>query len=147
MIGIGKMTRSVYKAGYNLGDSAVGSISSSIAKISEYMSEGIESVPTIRPIMDLSDVESGVGAINGMFNDNMMIGATANVGAISSMMNERIQNGTNDDVVSAINKLGKQLSGMNSNTYNIGGVTYDDGSNISEAVESLVSAARVERRR
>lgn len=55
------------------------------------------------------------------------------------------QNG-NEDVVSAINKLGKSLSGSRGNTYNVNGITYDDGSEISNAVSELVRAARVERR-
>ena len=146
VIGIGKMTRSVYKAGYELGDSAVGSISSTISKISDYTNEGIDSELTIRPIMDLSDVESGVGRINGMFGDSLSIGASANLGAISSMMSTRNQNGSNTEVVSAINKLSKQLGNAKGNTYNVNGVTYDDGSNISEAVQTLIQAARVERR-
>ena len=146
VIGIGKMTRSVYKAGYELGDSAVGSISSTISKISDYTNEGIDSELTIRPIMDLSDVESGVGRINGMFGDSLAIGASANLGAISSMMSTRNQNGSNTEVVSAINKLSKQLGNAKGNTYNVNGVTYDDGSNISEAVQTLIQAARVERR-
>ena len=62
-------------------------------------------------------------------------------------MNRSIQNGTNSDVVSAIDQLRKDLSSNIGNVYNIDGVTYDDGSNISEAVQALVRAARVERRR
>ena len=62
-------------------------------------------------------------------------------------MNRSIQNGTNSDVVSAIDQLHKDLSSNIGNVYNIDGVTYDDGSNISEAVQALVRAARVERRR
>lgn len=146
VIGIGKMTSSVYKAGYNLGDSAVGTISSSIAKISEYVSNGIDAEPTIRPIMDLSDIESVVGALDGMLGQDLTFGASARVSSISSTMNGRNQNGVNSDVVSAINKLSKQLSGIGNTTYNVNGITYDDGSNISDAVKSIVRAARIERR-
>ena len=79
-----------------------------------------------------------------MFN-NPSIALATNLGAISSGMNNR-QNG-NEDVVAAINKLGKTLSGVKGDTYNVNGVTYDDGSAISDAVSELVRAARVERRR
>ena len=61
------------------------------------------------------------------------------------MMN-RNQNGANDDVVSAINDLGKAISNMSGDTYSINGITYDDGSNITNAVQSIVRAARQERR-
>jgi CheY-specific phosphatase CheX len=70
----------------------------------------------------------------------------ANVGVISSMMNSG-QNGVNDDIISAIKDLGNSLSGKTGDTYQINGITYDDGTNISEAIGTLVRAVRVERRR
>ena len=146
VIGINKMTSEVYKAGYGLGNSAVGSISSTIAKVSDYVNKGLEAEPTIRPIMDLSDIESGVGAINGMFNKQLSLGTVSNINAIGSMMRNSNQNGSNADVVSAINKLRKDLGNIGGNTYNVNGVTYDDGSNISDAVKTLIRAAKVERR-
>ena len=146
VIGINKMTSEVYKAGYGLGNSAVGSISSTIAKVSDYVNKGLEAEPTIRPIMDLSDIESGVGAINGMFNKRLSLGTVSNINAIGSMMRNSNQNGSNADVVSAINKLRKDLGNIGGNTYNVNGVTYDDGSNISDAVKTLIRAAKVERR-
>ena len=97
--------------------------------------------------MDLADIEDGVGAINGMIGNDLTIGASANLGAISSMMSKRSQNGTNADVVTAINGLKKSIGKLGNSTYNINGITYDDGSNITEAVETLVRAARIERRR
>ena len=62
------------------------------------------------------------------------------------MMNRRIQNGTNDDVVSAIEGLGRRIGNMPRNTYQVNGITYDDGSNIAGAVRELIRAARVEGR-
>ena len=73
---------------------------------------------------------------------NSTVGVRANVGAISSMMNSRGQNGANDDVVSAIDKLRKDLGNIGGNTtYQLNGVTYDDGSNISSAIETIARAA------
>ena len=80
-----------------------------------------------------------------MFGMNPSVKMLANVGSISSMMNKN-QNGTNDDVISAIKDLGSKLIGRSGDTYQINGVTYDDGSNITDAVKTLVRAARVERR-
>ena len=56
------------------------------------------------------------------------------------------QNGGNGDVISAIDKLRDDLKNVNHTTYTINGITYDDGSNIAEAVKSIVRAAKVERR-
>jgi hypothetical protein len=61
------------------------------------------------------------------------------------MMNNR-QNGGNDDVISALKDLKSSLSGRTGDTYSINGITYDDGSNVSEAIKTLVRAARIERR-
>ena len=74
------------------------------------------------------------------------VGVLANVGAISSAMSGYVQNGGNTDVVSAINKLRKDLGKVGNTTYQVNGVTYDDGTNVSTAVEELVRAARIERR-
>ena len=43
-------------------------------------------------------------------------------------------------------KLHKDLQNVGNTSYNINGITYDDGSNISEAIKTLVNAAVVERR-
>jgi hypothetical protein len=62
------------------------------------------------------------------------------------MMSQHSQVASNDDVVYAINKLQKALGNVG-NTYNsIGGITYDDGSNVASAIETLVRAVKVERR-
>lgn len=146
VIGIGSRENAAEKAGGSLGTVATQGVSNAISRISEMISSGMDSTPTIRPVMDLGNVQTGIDAISGMFNDTSF-NASANIGAISSMMDSRGQNGTNDDVVNAIERLSKGLSGLNRPSYNINGVTYDNGSEISEAVETLVRAARIERRR
>ena len=146
IIGINKTVRSVYNTSEDLGKTAAGAITSTVAKIADVISSGIDTQPTIRPVLDLSDIESGVGTMSSMLDMNSSVGVMSNVSAISSMMSQRNQNGANDDIVSAINKLSKKLDNVGGDTYSIGGITYDDGSNISEAVKSIVRAARVERR-
>ena len=69
----------------------------------------------------------------------------ANVRSISASMN-RNQNGGNE-VVSAIKDLGRQIGKASGDTYTINGVTYDDGTEVSNAVKELIRAARIERRR
>jgi hypothetical protein len=146
VIGMGKMGNQVYKAGSTLGSTATDTISSTISRISDMVSVDVDSQPTIRPVLDLSDVRSGVSTMSGMLNMESSVGVRANIGAISSMMSLRSQNGSNSDVVSAIDKLRKDLSNVGGDTYQINGVTYDDGSNINDAVRTLVRAARIERR-
>ena len=142
---LGDYVDKAYNAGTNMADSARSGLSKTIGNITSIIDSDIDIQPTIRPVIDLSDVESGAGAINSMFGQRLAIGASVNAGAISSMMNTNSQNG-NDDVVSAINKLRKDLGNINNTSITIDGITYDDGSNITSAVESLVRAAKVERR-
>ena len=146
VIGINSRENAAEKAGGSLGTVATKGVSNAISRVSELISSGMDSTPTIRPVMDLGNVQTGIDAISGMFN-NTSFDASANIGAIGSMMDDRRQNGVNDDVVNAIERLNKGLSGLNRPSYNINGVTYDNGSEISEAVETLVRAARIERRR
>ena len=70
-----------------------------------------------------------------------------NINAISNAMRGSQVVATNDDVVHAIDSLKKVISGNAGNSYTIDGITYDDGSNISNAVKSIIRAAKVERRR
>ena len=145
VIGIEKMTSAVYSSGHNLGQTAVNSVSATISRISDMLDSDMDTQPTIRPVLDLSEVAAGAGTIGSLFNTNPSVGVLSNVGTISTMMNNR-QNGNNNDVISAINELGKRIGNASGNTYQINGITYDDGSNISDAVKTIVRAARVERR-
>ena len=134
-----------YNSGYEMADMARNGLGKAIAKVSDLINSDMDAQPTIRPILDLSDVESGVGYIGSMFN-NQSVGVMSNLSAISSGMNNRGQAGTTNDVISAINKLRKDLGNTGGDTYNINGITYDDGSNVSNAVKELIRAAKVERR-
>lgn len=145
IVGIKKFAGKVSSAASNVGSVAFNGIKGAMSRVSDLANSDINSQPTIRPVLDLSDVSAGADAINGMFAMNPSVGVMSNIGAISSLMNGR-QNGVNDDVVSAINKLGKTLGGLSGDTYNVNGITYDDGSNIASAVQTLVGAARRGRR-
>jgi hypothetical protein len=146
IIGIKNISSKVYSTGKSLGEETTNTISNALNTAMNLLDADMDSQPTIRPILDLSNVESGVGMLNGMFNNGPSLAVATNLGAISSGMNARIQNGNNNDVISAINRLGKNLGNVKGDTYNIDGITYDDGSNITDAVKTLVRAAKVGRR-
>jgi hypothetical protein len=144
-VGIDKMTYLATSSATNMVDTVSGGANKAISRIVDGINSNMNVHPTIRPVLDLSDVSSGANTIGRMLNMNPSIGVMSNVGAISAMMNSN-QNGVNDDVISAINKLGGVISNMPRNTYNVNGVTYDDGSNIADAVQSIARAAIRERR-
>ena len=134
----------VYKAAQNVGNRAKSGLSNAIARVSDIINSDMDTQPTIRPVLDLSEVTNGVGTLNSMLNGSSYAVAT-NIGAISSNFRGRNQNG-NTEVVSAIDKLRKDLGGVKGDTYVIDGITYDNGSEIQEAVSTLVRAAKIERR-
>lgn len=145
VVGINKDARTISKASEGIGKTAVASMSSAIGKVTDILNSDIDSQPTIRPVLDLSDIESGAGSIGRLLDGFHSVSVDANIGAINSMMHRRNQNGNNDDVVSAIDKLGGKL-GNGGNTYNINGITYNEGDELNNAVYELIRAARIERR-
>ena len=145
-MGIDRMGWMVKDSTVAMGNIANKSLSSTISRISNAISTDIDAQPTIRPVLDLSDIQAGASAIGGLLGGNASVGVMANVGTISTMMNRRSQNGGNADVVSALDRLSKKMDNINNASYHIDGITYDDGSNISEAVRTIVRAAKMERR-
>lgn len=117
-----------------------------LAKVSDYVVNGIDTEPTIRPVLDMSDLTSKAGKISGLFDMNPSVGLMTNIGAISRGMNGR-QNGTATDIINELSNLGKKLENAGGNTYNsINGITYSDGSELSEAIQTIVRLATIERR-
>ncbi len=146
IIGMQKMGARVYNAGNEIGKTATVSLSSAMSKISDFITNDIDAEPKIRPVLDLSDVRKGADAMHGLLGFSPAVAVGENIGAISMMMSQNNQNGANDDIVSAIDRLEKSLGQRGGDTYTINGITYDDGSNITSAVKSLIRAARMERR-
>ena len=144
-LGIDRLGGMVEDSSIGMADKALSSTKNAISRIADVINADIDAQPTIRPVVDLTDISAGANAISGMFDVSPSVGVRSNISAINSMMNNR-QNGSNSDVISAINDLGKRLSKKNGDTFNVQGISYDDGTNVSEAVKTLVRAVRVERR-
>ena len=144
-MGIDKLSYMVGNSVISMTKSAINGTKDAISHIASIVTNNIDAQPTIRPVLDLSDVRSGANAIGNMLNGRTLSIATRNVGTINSMMKYN-QNGANSDVISAIEDLGRKLGNTNGNIYNINGITYDDGSGVSDAIETLIRAAKIERR-
>ena len=132
----------VNKSGSNLARQSMDGMGKAMNQIGDVITNGIDPNPTIRPVVDLSNIQNGVGAINGMFNDT----ALGNLGGISASINRKIQNGSNANVIDAIKDLKRAVSNISGDNYSINGVTYDDGSNIADAIRTIAHAAKIERR-
>ena len=144
--GISSYADKVYSSSSDMANSARAGLSDAISRIQNILNSDIDTQPTIRPVLDLSDITANASKITSLFDMNPSVGVLANVGAISNSMNSRQNGKTNDDVISAINGLKDALGAKTGDTYTIGSITYDDGSEVSNAIKTLVRAARVERR-
>ena len=146
VIGMENEQRAVYKAGYAMGDSAYNGIKSTVSRLGDVLGSDLDVNPTIRPVLDLTDVRNGANSINGMLGSTVPLNVLGRVNSIDRSMNARIQNGTFDDVVKAVDRLRGDLSQIGGPSYTINGITYDDGSNIARTVGDLTRAIRLERR-
>lgn len=144
---LGDGERTVYSSASNIADYARDGFNKAINKINTVFGENIDSQPAIRPILDLSDIENGASTINRMFGMTPSVGVMSNIRSISSMMNQRNQNGVNTDVVSAIDKLRKEMGNVGGTTnYSINGVNIGNDDGVAEAFETIIRAARIEGR-
>lgn len=149
VIGMKEMASSVYQAGKSMGNKASNSITEAMTLVNDITTWGIDADPeiTIHPVLDMSDITSGIGYIDGLLNTNKTIGLSTSGIAPINTADVANQNGFNTDVIKAIDSLRKDIGTTNVNTYNLNGITYDDGSNVADAIQTLVRAANIERRR
>ena len=144
--GISDNEKMAYTESAKMASSAKKGLGNAMNQLTAMLSDDIDTQPTIRPVLDLSDIRSNASAISGLLNNRASIGMLSNVNSIGRTMNQNRKNNSNYEVVSAINKLRKGLDSVGNVTYRIDGITYDDGSNISDAVKTLTRAVKVERR-
>lgn len=133
-------------AATDLANAVIDNVRNPLSNISKILGGEIDVNPVITPVLDLSNVQAQSKRLGGMFSNNpiQLNGVSGRLaGSVGT-----IQNGaTNNDVVSALKDLQDSLNTNNNNTtYNVNGITYDDGSNVTKAVETLVRAAKIERR-
>lgn len=145
-LGIRKMTNLIDTPLNSMSGAAMKSVSDTVSRIATAIDSDMDVQPTIRPVLDLSNVRAGSGAISSMLGTGSSVGVLAKVGAINNAMNRRSQNVSNEDVVSAIDRLDKHLDNVGNTTYSINGITYDDGSNVAAAIKDITRYARMERR-
>lgn len=143
-VGLNKYASTVTEATSSLGKKSLETLSATVKTISALLTTDMDSAPVITPVLDLSNVRYGSSAINNLLGASQSLSLAGNVSANLS----EIQNGESSasEIASTLRSLGRKLDSINANNYTINGITYDDGSNVASAVQSLVRAARVERR-
>jgi hypothetical protein len=90
-------TTDSYEAGSEMANAAKAGLTNSIAKIADLINDGIDTQPTIRPVLDLSNVEAGAQKLSAMFSRTQA--ASISVG-MNKEADTKIQNGMPTDAKS-----------------------------------------------
>lgn len=89
IIGLNSMAGAVRKASEGVGEGAINAVSNTIANIADVINNDIDAEPTIRPVLDLSNVTSGVRQIDAAFSRTQAL----SISASRSQREDEIQNG------------------------------------------------------
>ena len=87
---IGAYVSKAYTAGSGMAEAAKTGLSNAVSKIKDFISGDIDVQPTIRPVLDLSNVESGAGRLNALFSRTQAMSISA---GIEQQRNTDVQNG------------------------------------------------------
>lgn len=154
IVGMKDMSDKVSSASVSVASGIVKSAKKPLDRLADLLSSDIVDDPTITPVLDLSEIQNGAKKLYTMMDEADRLSLNGNIELANSAStsitrdqkrrqdaSDRTMNG----LINAINGL-SSLIGNTGNVYNVNGVTYDDGSNISSAVRSLVHAVTVEGR-
>lgn len=141
--GIGNMSKAVAKTSSVMTEKAIDTAKSALTTVADLLST--DAIPVITPVIDTSNVYATAADINALFG-KQSVGLNANINALMNTMNANQNRSPNSDVVRQLKALSKDIANMPRNNYNVNGVTYDDGSNIHSAIETLIRATVIEGR-
>lgn len=143
-IGLDKYSYMAEQSAGDLATNVLNNVRNPLKNVSKILNDEIDVNPKITPVIDLSNVTEGSKLLSNMLADqDMQINARS--GSIAGSVGKIQNRYDNSDVIAALNGLKESLNN-NGPSYTINGITYDDGSNVSAAVQTLVRAARIERR-
>ena len=145
-IGVTRGSGKVYASVSDLSNTVVDKAGTVMSMISDALNLDLDYEPTITPVVDMGNVTSSMDAINSMLNRNPLMFTGVGSGTINMVTNRRNNQNGNSDVIDAINRLAKNINQTPGNTYNVNGITYDDGSNIASAVQQIIREATIARR-
>lgn len=144
--GLNAWSNKVNHAATGLSEGVINNAKEPLSNLARMIDGNIDVNPTITPVLDLSNVERNSRRIGDLVSGNGTLSlSTDNANLMSSSIGQIQNRPDNSDIISALKDL-KASMADNRPSYTINGITYDDGSSIVNAVESLVRAAKIERR-
>ena len=104
-----------YLAGSAVAEEAKGGLSDAIRAVSEFINSGIDVQPTIRPVLDLTNLTNDVGLIDGLFANQRLLAMAGQAGLAFSANagnNEMKVSVDNDSVVQELRSLRSEMAAM-----------------------------------
>ena len=144
--GLNAWSNKVNHAATGLTEGVINNAKGPLSNLARMIDGDIDANPTITPVLDLSNIERNSRRIGDLVSGNGTLSLSTDSASLMTKSIGQIQNRPdNSDIVSALKDL-KASMADNRPSYTVNGITYDDGSNITSAVETLVRAAKIERR-
>lgn len=134
----------IYDTAMSMANAAKDGMNKGLDFIGTLLDSTMNNNPTITPVLDLSSVKRSASALGGLLGTDPLSATLTRAVSVGDVSPNR-QNDIGTKVATAISDL-KKVMDSTGNTYVIDGITYDDGSAVSTAMESLIRAARIERR-
>ena len=111
----------VISSATNLGTTAMDSLSNAIANVANVVSGDLNLAPTIRPVLDLSNVESGKQTLDGMFASGIDVaGVNGRANSILSGMSSG--SSAMDELTATIAKLAASQENQNGSILSLDGL-------------------------
>lgn len=103
IVGLDKYAKNVSDAAGNVGDNAVASMTNAISGVSNAINSDIDYEPTIRPVLDLTDIQNGANSLNTMLGRR-------HVASIAGSYRTTQQVDPQESMDAMINKLGAKYA-------------------------------------
>ena len=154
-LGMKRYSGLVKQAGASVSKEALNESNRILSVVGKMTDADLDYQPSIQPVLDTSMVEAGMGKMNSLLQantDTVRLNADVSAKMSSAASNATLQSDiskqfaieqNNAKVVSAIEGLDRTLRDYSGPTNIINGVTYDDGTNIGNAVSDLATALLV----
>ncbi len=84
VLGLRAKVKDVYNAGTYIGAASVDGVSTALQLVSETIQNGMDVDPTIRPVIDLTDINNKTAEINALFAENRALRTQASFDVVSS---------------------------------------------------------------
>jgi phage-related protein len=136
--GIYKYANAAENAAASMSEDTVEAVKSPLSKIMDLINGDLDTTPTIRPILDLSEIQNGATRINGMFGQRSVALAGINTRISNIEQMRKFDDPGNADIVAAISELRGDFGSL-ANAVNHMQIRMDSGTVVGELIGKIDS--------